>query len=339
MPLSLRAGWESVLRISSPGAKHLAVSSTGTGELRINGHVAISECTMTTARIGPTTQPPRIQIGDLTVTLLDGGHLWLDGGAMFGIIPKPLWSRRVEVDDANRMPLAMTCFLVECDGRRVLIETGSGRLEKYGEKERSIFRLSDHWIGDSLAAIGVECESIDVVILTHLHFDHAGGGTIPDGHGGYDVTFPRAKYVVQRGEWEDAVGGYAVMTGTYREENLAPLERAGVLSLVDGEAEIVPGVSVLALPGHTRYQQGVVFSSGDRRVVLPADMMPTSAHVGLRYNMGYDLLPYENMLNKEKLLRDVSAGDGHLLLGQDPADAYWRVTRERGDRYSLTSES
>lgn len=293
---------------------------------------------MATAKLGPTNQPPKVQIGDLTVTLLDGGHLWLDGGAMFGIIPKPLWSRRVEVDEANRMPLAMTCFLVESDGKRVLIETGAGPSQKYGEKERSIFRLSDHWIGDSLSTIGIERESIDIVILTHLHFDHAGGGTMPDGRGGHEVTFPRAKYVVQRGEWEDAVAGYAVMSGTYREENLAPLEKAGVLSLVDGEAEIVPGISVQPLPGHTRHQQGVVFTSGGRRVVMPADLMPTSAHVGLRYNMGYDLLPYQNMINKGQLLRDVSAGDCHLLLGQDPNDVYWRVTREHGDRYTLSSE-
>ena len=294
---------------------------------------------MATAKLGPTNHPPKVQIGDLTVTLLDGGHLWLDGGAMFGIIPKPLWSRRVEVDEANRIPLAMTCFLVESDRQRVLIETGAGPSEKYGEKERSIFRLSDHWIADSLTAIGIDRESIDVVILTHLHFDHAGGGTMPDGRGGYEVTFPRAKYVVQRGEWEDAVAGYAVMTGTYREENLAPLERAGVLSLVDGEAEIVPGISVQSLPGHTRHQQGVVFTSGPRRVVMPADMLPTSAHVGLRYNMGYDLLPYQNMINKGQLLSDVSAGDCHLLLGQDPTDVYWRVTREHSDRYTLTSEA
>ena len=144
---------------------------------------------------------------------------------------------------------------------------------------------------------------------------------------------------MQRGEWEDAVGGHAVMTGTYREENLAPLERAGVLSLVDGETEIVPGISVQPLPGHTRHQQGIVFASGGRRVVMPADLMPTSAHVGLRYNMGYDLLPYQNMINKGQLLRDVSAGDCQLLLGQDPTEIYWRVTREHGDRYTLSSES
>ena len=291
---------------------------------------------MTTARRGPVADPPRIQIGDLAVTMLDGGHLWLDGGAMFGIIPKPLWSRLAQPDEANRVPLAMTCFLIDSGGRRVLIETGGGRAEKYSEKERSIFRFADHWIGDSLEAIGIERESIDVVILTHLHFDHAGGGTMPDERGGYVIAFPRAKYVIQRGEWEDAVGGYAVMTGTYRPENLAPLEKAGCLSLVDGQAEIAPGISVHPLPGHTRHQQGVVLKGGDQQVVMPADLMPTAAHVGLRYNMGYDILPYQNMRTKETLLGEVFAGDRHLLLGQDPTNVYWQVERQREDRYSLT---
>ena len=271
-----------------------------------------------TARLGPTDSPPRIRLGDMTITLLDGGHLSLDGGAMFGIIPKPLWSRQVKADAHNRIALAMTCFLVETAGQRILVESGCGALEKYDEKERGFFAFGTHGILDSLAAIGVEPESIEVVALTHLHFDHAGGGTKPDGRGGYVPTFPRAKYVVQRGEWDDAVAGHFVMTGTYREENLASLEAAGVLSLADGAAEIAPGVTVRPMPGHTRHQQGVEFSGGGQTLILPADLMPTAAHVGLRYNMAYDLLPFENMTNKRRLLDEcVDRGMG-LLLGQDP---------------------
>ena len=198
---------------------------------------------MATARTGPIEQPPQVRIGDLAVTVLDGGHLWLDGGAMFGIIPKPLWAKRVEVDDANRIPLAMTCCLVDTGDRRVLIESGAGGSSKYDPKERDIFKLSRHSIVDSLAAAGAERESIDIVILTHLHFDHAGGGTMPDGKGGFAPTFPNAKYVVQRGEWEDAVEGHCVMTGTYRRENLAPLEKAGVVSMASGRYENVAAIS------------------------------------------------------------------------------------------------
>lgn len=292
---------------------------------------------MTRIGLGPTKKPRCAQVGDLRITLLDGGELWLDGGAMFGIIPKPLWSDKVEVDEANRIPLSMTCFLLESGGKRVLVETGAGAIEKYDAKERSIFRFAAYWIEDSLQAIGVEPASVDYVILTHLHFDHAGGGTKPDGKGSYVPTFPNARYVVQRGEWDDAVNGHAVMTGTYREENLAPLERAGVLSLVSGDAEIVPGVSVTPLPGHTRFQQGVRFESADRSAILPADLMPTSAHVGLRYNMAYDILPHENMINKGHLLQESVNKEVMILIGQDPHNPAWHVRRERGDRFTLQS--
>ncbi len=288
-----------------------------------------------TARLGPTPRPPRLSLGDLTITLLDGGHLWLDGGAMFGIIPKALWARSVEVDPDNRIPLATTCLLIETAQKRVLLETGCGHVSKYSEKERGFFSFSEHWLLDSLAAAGIERESIDIVLLTHLHFDHAGGCTMADGRGGYVPTFPRAKYVVQRGEWDDARAGHAVMSGTYREENLGPLDRAGVLSLTEGAAQIAPGVEVRLLPGHTRHQQGVVLSSGGQVVFQPADLMPTSAHVGLRYNMAYDLLPYENMLNKERLLQQAASQGWTLLLGQDPTGPLWRPALDSGGRVSL----
>ncbi len=232
------------------------------------------------ARTGPTATPPVLQLGEMRLTLLDGGGLWLDGGAMFGIIPKPLWSKLVEVDESNRIPLATTCVMVETGGRRILIETGVGAASKFEEKERGFFRLSPFALVNSLKAAQIDPATIDTVILTHLHFDHAGGGTAEDGRGGFAPTFPSATYIVQRGEWDDAVNNHAVMTGTYRRENLAPLESAGVLSLAAGEAEIAPGVSVRPMPGHTRHQQGVVLRGGGETIVLPADLMPTSAHVG-----------------------------------------------------------
>ncbi|MFH1418532.1 MAG: MBL fold metallo-hydrolase [Planctomycetota bacterium] len=291
---------------------------------------------MSTARLGPVPQPPKMQLGDLTIKLLDGGELWLDGGAMFGVIPKPVWSKLVEVDESNRIPLAMTCALVETGGKRILIETGAGEPLGYGERERGFFRFRDHWVLDSLEAAGVERGSIDYVILTHLHFDHAGGVTMADGHGGHVPTFPNARYIVQRGEWEDAVNGHAVMRTTYRTENLAPLEEADVLSLADGRAEIVPGISVTPMPGHTRYHQGVVIESGEQRIVQPGDLLPTAAHVGTRYNMGYDLLQHENMEQKGRLLETACEAGSLLLLGQDPTDAIRRI--EKGSRgFSLAS--
>lgn len=255
---------------------------------------------------------------------------------MFGIIPKPLWSKLVAVDEGNRIPLATTCLLVETGGKRVLVETGTGVSEKFDEKERGFFNLNDHWILPSLQAIGLDRDSIDYVILTHLHFDHAGGGTMPDGKGGFAPTFLRAKYIVQRGEWDDAVSGHAVMTGTYRKENLAPLEAAGVLSFIEnGDAEILPGIHPRLLPGHTRHQQGILIEGGGRCMFLPADLMPTAAHAGLRYNMAYDLLPYENMVNKQRVLEQAAAESWTLLLGQDPTEAAWTVKDQGKGRFAL----
>ena len=292
---------------------------------------------MPSARLGPTAAPPKIRVGDLTIHCLDGGGLWLDGGAMFGIIPKPIWSKLVRVDVVNRIPLATTCFLTDVAGKKVLVETGTGPALKYEDKERGFFSFSDHWIVTSLEAIGVSREQIDLVILTHLHFDHAGGGTMPDGRGGYLPTFPRAKYVVQRGEWDDAVTAHAVMTGTYRPQNLAPLEAAGVLSFVENSAaEIVPGISVRPMPGHTRHQQAVVLESGGSRAILPADLMPTAAHVGLRYNMAYDLMPFENMVNKKAFLQNATQRGDLLLVGQDPGEVCWRSSRQADGRFTLT---
>lgn len=287
------------------------------------------------ARLGAIASPPTIRLGDMTIRILDGGPLSLDGGAMFGIIPKPLWSRQVEVDDANRIPLATSCFYVETGGKRILVESGCGQKAKYDEKEQGFFSFGDHWIVDSLAAMGVERESIDIVILTHMHFDHAGGGTMADGKGGYVPTFPRAEYVVQWGEWDDAIHGHAVMSGTYREQNLAPLEAAEVLSLATGDAEIAPGIVVRPMPGHTRSQQGVVFSGGGKSLILPADLMPTSAHLGLRYNMAYDLLPYENMENKRRLLNECQARRMGLLLGQDPTHVHFQLGKDEKGRVAL----
>ena len=280
-----------------------------------------------------STAPPTLHVGDIRLTLFDGGRLRLDGGAMFGIIPKPLWQRLAPPDDRNRIRIGCTCVMAESGGRRILIDTGVGN--KYSEKDRDIFEISQHWIADAMQAAGVDPVSIDTVILTHLHFDHAGGATRMGADQRPTPTFPRATYLVQRGEWEDAIGGYYVMTATYRDENLRPLAESGRLVLLDGEAEVAPGMRVRPLPGHTRHQQGVLIYDRGRTAVQPGDLMPTSAHVGLRYNMGYDLLPYDNMVNKRRLLEEAAAGNWTLLLGQDPDHTAYTVQRESEERFTL----
>lgn len=276
-----------------------------------------------------------MNLGQMKLTQLDGGRFMLDGGAMFGIIPKPLWSKLVEVDEQNRIPLAMTCLLVETAGRRILIETGCG--DKYSAKERQIWAISDHWLADSLRTAQIEPESIDTVILTHLHFDHAGGVTRRDANGDLRLTFPKARHIVQGGEWEDYKSAHFVMTATYRAENLEPLAASGLLELVDGDVEIAPGVAVRKFPGHTRHQQGVVLTGGGITAVQPADLLPTSAHAGIPYNMAYDLMPFENMNNKRALLGAAAAKGWLLLLGQDPNHMAYSVSISEKSGFALTA--
>lgn len=280
--------------------------------------------------------PAMINIGKIRITLLAGGRLKLDGGAMFGIIPKPLWSRLAPPDDKNRIQLATTCLLVETAGRRILVETGVGN--KYNAKDRDIFDIGQTWLLDSLQAAGIEAESIDTVILTHLHFDHAGGATRwSDEPGKAVLTFPRATHVVQRGEWDDAMNGHCVMTATYRAENLEPLAASGRLKLVEGDGEAAPGVHVRVLSGHTRWQQGVIICDGGQTALQPADLLPTAAHAGLRYNMAYDLLPFENMQCKSRTLAEAAHGGWTLLLGQDPNHTAYAVAADGAERYRLTA--
>ncbi len=252
-------------------------------------------------------QPHKWDLGDRTVTLINGGALKLDGGAMFGIIPKALWSRATPADEHNRIGLACNCLLVEFGGetdRRLIIETGHGT--HYAEKEQRIFDIDPaRWLLPALRAYGVDAESITDVAVSHLHFDHAGGLT-HDVDGRLSPTFPNARVHVQRREFEDARGGFGVMTATYREENFTPIDEIDGWRLLDGDEEIAPGVRALCLPGHTRGHQGIVVAGSDRTLVFAGDLMPTAAHVGAAFNMSYDLLPIDNRATKLRLLAQVA---------------------------------
>lgn len=235
---------------------------------------------------------------------------------MFGIVPKPLWQRLSPADEKNRIRLACNCLLVEWphSDRRVIVETGHG--PKYGAKEQEIFAIDpERWLLAGLRAAAVEPESITDVVVTHLHFDHAGGLTW-EREGVLAATFPNARVHVQRQEFADARDNYSTMKTTYRAENLEPIA-AGAWVLHEGPGECVPGVEVLPTPGHTRGHQSVLVRGSERTGFFPGDLLPTAAHVGAPYNMAYDLFPLENRESKQTCLRRAAEERWLIFLGHE----------------------
>jgi len=278
-----------------------------------------------------TAAPREFDLGKCSITLVNGGGFKLDGGAMFGIIPKPLWQRSSPADDQNRIQLACNCLLVEWQhetDRRVIIETGHG--PKYEEKEQSIFAIDpSRWLLHGLQAAGVEPETITDVIVSHLHFDHAGGLT-HERDGRLVPTFPNAKVHVQRQEHDDARAGFGIMKTTYREENFTPIDEAKAWRLHDGEAEMFEGIRPLLTPGHTRGHHSIIIKGADRTAVFPGDLMPTAAHVGAPYNMAYDLFPLDNRGSKNKLLKRAADEKWLIFIDHEPNTPVMEAVAEKG---------
>jgi len=260
-------------------------------------------------------------------TLLRAGAFKLDGGAMFGIIPKPLWTRLVEPDERNRIPLQQNCLLLESDGKLVVVETGIGN--KLADKQKDIYAQEDRTVADALREIDCDPADVSTVIVTHLHFDHAGGLTRHDEQGRVALTFPSAEIVTQRREWEDALANKSTMHSTYLRDHLDPVaERARFL---DGDHEPLPGLRVIPMPGHTWGQQAVLFEDGaDRTHIFPGDVMPTVNHASLAASMAYDMLPYENMRRKLALLERSIAEEWTIILDHEPGDPVVRAEPEPG---------
>lgn len=265
---------------------------------------------------------PTLTLGDWTVRTLETGSLGLDGGAMFGSVPKPLWSRTNPADDRNRIRLAMRCLLLEGHGRRILVDVGMG--DKFSAKLLEIYAVdSKPTLEDSLHAAGVEPATITDVVLTHLHFDHAGGATVQTPTG-LAPRFPRARWYVQRRNWENAHAPNPRERASYMLENFDPLAEAGVLELWDGPRSPWPGVSVFTADGHTRGQQLVRVEGGGGVVYFVADLIPTAAHVRIPFVMGYDIACIETMEEKRALLGRAVEERAWICLEHDPEFAFAR---------------
>jgi glyoxylase-like metal-dependent hydrolase (beta-lactamase superfamily II) len=284
-------------------------------------------------------RPTRFDLGGCSATLISGGSLRIDGGAMFGIIPKALWTRSTPADEQNRIQMACNCLLVEWQGetaRRVIIETGRGA--KSSAKEQKIYAIDPReWLVPSLQELGVDPDSITDVVVSHLHFDHAGGLTC-ERDGRLLPSFRKARVHVQRQEYEDARANLGITNASYPRENLDPIEEAGAWNLLEGEVEIVPGVRAIFSPGHTRGHQAVLVTGRDRSLVFGGDTMPTAAHLGPAYNMSYDLSPLENRASKYKLLQMLARRKSLLVIDHEPHTPAVTV-RASGDWFELEPTS
>jgi glyoxylase-like metal-dependent hydrolase (beta-lactamase superfamily II) len=257
-----------------------------------------------------------ISIGEFQLTIVSGGRLSIDGGNMFGVIPRVLWERKAPPDDQHRVLMDTNCVLIRTPDSLGLIDTGYGG--KSPPKFRQRFALEDGSpIVRNLAGYGVSPEQIDWVILTHLHFDHAGGCTYRDEAGGLHPTFPRARHFVQRIEWDDATGDLPELAGSYFTDDFKPLNNAGLLEFVDGPAEIVPGVTTRLTGGHTRGHQIVVLESDGVSAVCPVDICPTADHLPTFWSPAYDQYPLTVRRVKPGILKDIADHNRVVLFAHD----------------------
>ncbi len=257
-----------------------------------------------------------LDLGDVRVSILDAGTLWLDGGAMFGVVPKPLWSRERAPDEANRIELAMNVLLVDDGHTRTLVDTGAGT--KWTDKARAIYRLEGKSAAEIVAQAGLRPEQIDRVVSSHLHFDHAGGNTERREDGSLGAAFPEAEYVMQRGEIELARRDNERIRASYLDENFEPLlAESGRVRVVEGDVAIATGLETRLAPGHTPAMQ-VVLVRGERRTLLfLADLVPTASHVRYPYIMGYDLDPLATLESKKRILPEAVREDWLVVFEHD----------------------
>ncbi len=259
----------------------------------------------------------RLSLGNIEVYHLCASRFCLDGGTMFGVVPKPLWEKVSPPDARNRVELACNCLLVRQDQALTLVDTGCG--STFTSREQEIFAFDPaHSLTKALAAAGFTPDQVTRVVLTHLHFDHA-GGALEWVDGRLRPLFPRASYLVQRGEWADALQGLSIMKSSYRPEALLPLEASGQLHLLDGDTDLGGQISTWVTGGHTAHHQGLVIRSGSQTLVYPGELVPTRAHLRLHWNMAYDMFPYHTLTRKKAFLDQALAEDWIIAWDHDPA--------------------
>ena len=290
----------------------------------------------------PTPLVETRQLGALRIHAIQAGGQKLDGGAMFGVVPKPLWERRIPADERNRIPLGMRCLLVEHADGLILVDTGAGNKET--DKFHDIYGIENRGthgptaLEDGLHALGFKPSDVAYVLNTHLHFDHAGGNTrLVDGR--VELSFPNAVYIVQRGEYGWALKPNERTQASYFPANFRTVYEAGRMDLVEGEQELFSGIRTLPTPGHTPHHQSILVESGDEKLCFLGDLVPTSAHVPLPWIMGYDVEPLVTLESKRSLLKRALDERWTLMFEHDATVAFAKVAFDEKKGYSVVEEA
>ena len=278
------------------------------------------------------TRAKSVILGGLELIPLLDARFRLDGGVMFGVVPKPLWERRAPADDRNRIDLATRPLLVRGSSKLLLVDAGIGN--KMDAKSQDIYAIDrSRNVIHSLADAGVREEDIEVVLASHLHFDHFGGATRKDADGAIRPAFPNARYVVRRSEWYDATHPHERNRASYLQDDFVPLQAAGVVDFFDEDQEILPGIRARWTGGHARSHQVIVFESDGKTVVFPADMIPTTAHIDEPWIMGYDLYPMDTLSFKRTFIREAIEREYLIVFEHDPAIAAGYIREKSGRKY------
>jgi glyoxylase-like metal-dependent hydrolase (beta-lactamase superfamily II) len=275
-----------------------------------------------------------MKLGAFDIYPVIDGRFALDGGAMFGVVPKVLWERCCPADDLNRIPMSITALLIRAHGRTILVDTGLGAKEdaKF-QKMFAVERVPT--LQESLKRFDVHPEDIDLVINTHLHFDHAGGNTSIAEDGSVRPAFPKARYVVQHGEFEDAAHANERTRASYRRDNILPVAHFNQWEFIHGDTELVPGVKAVVTSGHTRWHQSVKIESEGNVAFFLGDLIPTVSHLPLPYIMGYDLFPIQTLETKRWVLDRAFEENWLLLFEHDPLVQAGYVRRDQEGKYFL----
>ena len=273
----------------------------------------------------------RLSLGNFELTAVSDGIYHLDGGAFFGVVPKSMWQKKVTPDADNLVPTGLNSVVVRTGEHTVLIETGIGN--KLTERMVKIYGQPAKLL-DNLAAVGVSPEDIDIVINTHLHFDHCGWNTVLRGSSAVP-TFPKARYYVQEGEWQHGRLQLERDAISYISANYDPLITSGRMTLLNGDKEIVPGISVQVLPGHTRHMQAVILRSGGKTACYISDLIPTSAHLDLTWGMSFDLFPLETIENKKRYYAHAVPEKWLTIFTHDPNIPWGYVEKDEKGKMAI----